>query len=52
MNKNIVRYHGWRGTTCETGTYAHGLREIIKVGALKNGTVTVTVGPDLLPDEE
>jgi hypothetical protein len=51
MNSNIRRYHGWRGTTNDISHNAHGLRKIISVGQLKNGTVTVTVGDDILPDE-
>ena len=51
-NRNIKRFHGWRGTTDDRSVYAHGLRKIIKIRALKNGTIAVTVGPDLLPDAD
>lgn len=51
-NPNITRYHGWRGTTDDVSCCAHGLREIKKIRELKNGTVAVTVGPDLRPDED
>ena len=46
-NKNITRYHGWRGTDCDISTYAHGLRKITRIKYLKNGQVAVTVGQDL-----
>ena len=48
-DRNFYRFHGWRGTTNDVSCYAHGLREIIKIRALKNGIVAVTVGPDLDP---
>lgn len=51
-NPNIKRYHGWRGTTNDISCYALGLHEIVKIRALKNGQVAVTVGPDLRPDED
>lgn len=51
-NRNITRYHGWRGTDCDISTYAHGLREITCIKYLKNGQVAVTVGPDLTKMEE
>jgi len=51
-NRNIKRYHGWRGTTCDTSCHAHGLREIVNIRTLKNGRVAVTVGPDIKPEEE
>lgn len=50
-NRNITRYHGWRGTTDDVSCYAHGLRKIIKIRELKNGAVAVTVGADLTPLE-
>jgi len=52
MNNEIKRYHGWRGTTSDIETYAHGLRRIISVNELKNGQITVTVGVDLHPEED
>jgi hypothetical protein len=52
LNRNITRFHGWRGTTQDVSCYAHGLREIIKIRELKNGRVAVTVGADLKPDED
>jgi len=50
-DRNIKRYHGWRGTTQDVSCYAHGLREIIKIRELKNGRVAVTVGQDLTAGE-
>ena len=52
MNNDIKRYHGWRGTTSDVSTMAYGLREIIKIRKLKNGTVAVTAGHDLTVNEE
>lgn len=52
MNRSIKRFHGWRGTTNDISVTAMGRREIKKIRTLKNGTVSVTVGPDLDPDEE
>lgn len=49
MNRNIRRYHGWRGTTNNVATYAHGLREITSIRP-KNGQFRVTVGKDLHPE--
>ena len=51
-NSNITRFHGWRGTNNDVSNDAHGLREIIKIRTLKNGTIAVTVGPDLRPDAD
>ena len=51
-NPDITRYHGWRGTTNDSSCYAHGLRKITGIRELRDGTVAVTVGRDLLPDEE
>ncbi|HBD12860.1 MAG TPA: hypothetical protein DCZ13_11975 [Porticoccaceae bacterium] len=52
MTSFVKRYHGWRGTTNGVATYAHGLREITKIQELSSGCLSVTVGPDLLTDEE
>jgi hypothetical protein len=52
MDQNIKRFHGWRGTTNDSCCTAYGLREIVKIRELKNGTVAVTVGPDLVPDQD
>ena len=51
-NRNITRYHGWRGTTNDTYFTAYGLRKIIRIKELKTGTVAVTVGDDLTKGEE
>ena len=50
-NRDIKRYHGWRGTTNDIACYAHGLRKITKIRELKNGNIAVTVGKGILPDE-
>lgn len=57
MNPDIKRYHGWRGTSYGTATYAHGLREVIKASEPmldEDGMryQKITVGKDLLPNEE
>lgn len=57
MNREIRKYHGWRGTTNGIATYAHGLRKIIKAGEVVEDEYgdyvqKVTVGRDLKPDEE
>lgn len=57
MDSSEKRYHGWRGTTNNTATYAHGLRKVIKASGLiedSNGEwyQKVTVGKDLTEDEE
>jgi len=51
MNRNIKRFHGWRGTTNDVSVTALGRREIKKIRTLKNGSVAVTVGTDLDPSE-
>lgn len=51
MDRSVKRFHGWRGTTNNISVTAMGRREIKKIRTLKNGTVAVTVGPDLDPDE-
>ncbi len=51
-NKNITRYHGWRGTNNDNSTYAHGLRKITRIRYLKNGQVAITVGRDLTITED
>lgn len=51
MNRHIRQFHGWRGTTNDIHMTAIGRRKIKKISTLKNGTVAVTVGPDLDPEE-
>lgn len=50
-NPRVCRLHGWRGTTNDVSIDAFGEREITAIETLKNGDVSVTVGPDLRPDE-
>lgn len=57
LNPEIKRYHGWRGTSYGIATYAHGLREVIKISETmedSDGNIyqKVTVGKDLKPEEE
>jgi len=46
-NRDITRYHGWRGTSNDVSVCAHGERKILSMRELKNGDISVTVGPDL-----
>lgn len=52
LNRNIKRYHGWRGTSCDISTHVYGLRKIVKMRTLKNGFVSITLSDDLNPNEE
>lgn len=57
MNPDIKRYHGWRGTFNDVATYAHGLREVVKVSNLEEDNKgyyyqKITVGKDLKPNDE
>ena len=49
-NPDIERYHGWRGTTDDRAVHAHGVRRVLKMKTLKNGNISVTVGPDIHPE--
>ena len=51
-NSNIRRYHGWRGTSNDWSTTAHGERKVLRIRTLKCGDVAVTFGPDLRPDDD
>jgi hypothetical protein len=51
-NRNIKRFHGWRGTNNDVSNYAYGMRKIIKIRTMKNGDIAVTVGPDIMPDAD
>jgi DNA-binding XRE family transcriptional regulator len=55
VNKNELRYHGWRGTTDNVSKEALGLREVLKAQHFETDEgehyMRVTVGPDLLPEE-
>ena len=47
--------HGWRGTTNDVATYAHGIRKITKVSPVTidaDSGYKITVGPDLYPGKE
>lgn len=57
MDSSTKRYHGWRGTTNNTATYAHGLRKVIKASDLIEDSdgdwyQKVTVGKDLTEGED
>lgn len=57
LNPEVKRYHGWRGTSHGTATYAYGLREVVKASEPmedKDGYIyqKVTVGRDLKSEEE
>ena len=61
LNKEIKRYHGWRGMTDGVAMYAYGVRKIIKIQILPDDTsdkyglrkgYKITVGKDLHPDWE
>lgn len=55
LDRNDLKYHGWRGTTNNVALYAHGLRRITKaVYEERYGRVylKVTVGKDLAEDKE
>ena len=51
-NKNIKRYHGWRGTTNNWYKEAIGVREIISITEQKNGLYRVKLSDDIHPDWE
>ena len=48
----IKRYHGWRGTTNNWATYAHGLRRVLDVHVTGNRSkrVVVVLGRDIAED--
>jgi len=50
-NHEIKRYHGWRGTTNGTATYAHGLRTVIASRETRK-TITITLGADEASDRK
>ena len=50
MNRNIRRFHGWRGTTNDISTDALGIRRIEKVTEFKNGSVRILMSEDLHPE--
>lgn len=51
MNRNICRYHGWRGTTNGTSKCAYGWRRVLRIEPRKYGWAVI-VGPDLHPEWE
>lgn len=51
MNRNIGRYHGWRGTTNGTSKCAYGWRRVLRIEERKYGWAVI-VGPDLHPEWE
>lgn len=58
MNSSIKRFHGWRGTSYGTSTYAYGVRCVELVEATDredeygDTIYKVRVGKDLYPDKE
>lgn len=58
MNREIKRYHGWRGTSYGVSLNAHGVHRVTKVVDLGDNPhdignlYKVTVGKDLHPDWE
>lgn len=48
-NRNICRFHGWRGTSNDISVTALGARKITKIRTRKNGDISFTVGDDLNP---
>lgn len=58
MNTAIKRYHGWRGTSYGTATYAYGVRRVelveatSKVDDYGDTIYKVRVGQDLYPDKD
>lgn len=58
MNCDICRFHGWRGTSYGTATYAYGVREVKKITPTLekdyagNPIYKVTVGQDIASDKE
>jgi hypothetical protein len=55
LDHTVKATHGWRGTTNDVATYAHGIRKITKVSPVTidaDSGYKITVGPDLYPDKE
>ena len=51
MDHTVRRYHGWRGTTNDVYTEAHGLRRIISISRNKTDDGwKITVGRDPHPE--
>lgn len=51
MDRNVRRYHGWRGTTNDVSVDACGVHAVTDIQTHKNGNVKITLSPDLKPDE-
>lgn len=55
VNHNILRYHGWRGTTNGVAVIAHGRRRVKFASDVYEDSYDffqyIVVGPDLAPDE-
>ena len=49
-NRDIKKFHGWRGTTNDVAIYAYGIRKIQSIKICHNGIPHVKVGCDLHPD--
>jgi len=52
LDREIRRFHGWRGTTCDQSIHAHGVRRVKKIAVLKCGDISVKLGRDLVPEME
>ncbi|WP_302814943.1 hypothetical protein [Ruthenibacterium lactatiformans] len=58
MDREVKRYHGWRGTSYGVSLTAHGVRRVLKVVDLGDNPEVmehqykITVGKDLHPDWE
>ena len=50
MDRNIKRYHGWRGTSNDVAIHSYGIRKIQSIKVCRNGIPHVKVGCDLHPD--
>ncbi|MCP3885797.1 MAG: hypothetical protein GY700_10040 [Propionibacteriaceae bacterium] len=49
-DRNIRRFHGWRGTTNDCAVTAYGVRHVIAIRTLNSGQIAITVGDDVSPD--
>lgn len=52
MDRNIKRYHGWRGTSNDWEREALGVFEVMSIERQKNGRLKVTLSKDLHPEWE
>ena len=53
-DRNIKRYHGWRGTTGDWALYGMGVRECVNVkkSGKRSWLVRIEFGPDLKLDQK